>query len=668
MTKRQIQILKALHQAEGFTTFQELADLLGVSVKTIRNDIAAIRGFLEEKNMGSLESKPHLGVRACINEAEWEKLLHSGIVSEADAEEDRKILFFILVQLLRHGSLTAQRLAEQYYISRTQLDKILETASAWFFKNRIVFERRRGKGISIQYSEFNYRLALLDFYLEYKEEIIRSGGRRSSRFAALDERDYSALCNVLEGFDVDNVAEAVGEIETRFGFRFSYTSHVALLLLAALCIIRPRKGKIAQVPLTTPCKTDGLSDEMVAAALAEELQRRFGVQLPQEEQAFLLFAVAVSEVQGFENDRCRRTYEAANVELCQLTVKFVNLVSAITNVDLRDDKFFVTQMFLQLKAMIARLKYRTGFKNPLLRQIKAKYPNLMAMAWSAGNMFEKELRLDVNEHEVAYLALHIGGAIERSSANLRACIVCDYGIGISQILREKIERALPELRITAVLSNRDRRSIRNEPCDFVISTVPMDGSALGKPMVTVAHLLDGGDIAKIEEQMRKVRAAKRSVKNGPARIVPTRSLFARELIWPEAGAASKNELLRSMCARLENLGYVTHGFEASVLEREAHTSTEVGKGIALPHGHSQFVNRSVVAVAKLKEPMEWFEGSDEVDLVFLLAVDLDEEKGMKDEIIKFYKSFVGFMEDGAAQARLRALRDEGEVVKLLENW
>ena len=102
-------------------------------------------------------------------------------------------------------------------------------------------------------------------------------------------------------------------------------------------------------------------------------------------------------------------------------------------------------MFLQLKAMIARLKYRTGFKNPLLRQIKAKYPNLMAMAWSASNMFERELRLDVNEHEVAYLALHIGGAIERSSANLRACIVCDYGIGISQILREKIERAKREM-------------------------------------------------------------------------------------------------------------------------------------------------------------------------------------------------------------------------------
>ena len=668
MIKRQIQILKVLHQTEGFTTFQKLADLLGVSVKTIRNDSAAIREFLQQNNMGNLESKPHLGIRTCINESEWEKLLHSGLFSEADAEEDRKILFFILVQLLRHGSLTAQRLAEQYYISRTQLDKILETANAWFFKNRIAFERRRGKGISIQYSEFNYRLALLDFYLDFKEEIIQMGISRSPRFAVLDEREYNALCNVLDGFDVDNIAEAVSEIETRFGFRFSYTSNVALLLLAALCIIRTRKGKIAQVPLPPPCRTDGLSDELVAAALAEELQKRFSIQLPQEEQVFLLFVIAVSEVQGFENDRCRRTYEAANVELCQFTVKFVNLVSAITNVDLRDDKFFVTQMFLQLKAMIARLKYQTGFKNPLLRQIKAKYPNLMAMAWSASNMFEKDLRLDINEHEVAYLALHIGGAIERSSANLRACIVCDYGIGISQILREKIERALPELRITAVLSNRDRRSIRNEACDFIISTVPMDGGALGKPMVTVAHLLDGSDIAKIEEQMRKTRAAKRSVKKGLAQAMPTRSLFMRELIWPDAAATGKSELLRSMCARLESLGYVTPGFEASVLEREAHTSTEVGKGIALPHGHSQFVNRSVVAVAKLTKPLDWFEGSDEVDLVFLLAVDLDEAAGMKDEIIKFYKSFVGFMEDGAAQARLRALHDEGEVIKLLENW
>ena len=66
--------------------------------------------------------------------------------------------------------------------------------------------------------------------------------------------------------------------------------------------------------------------------------------------------------------------------------------------------------------------------------------------------------------------------------------------------------------------------------------------------------------------------------------------------------------------------------------------------------------------------MAWYEGSEAVDLVFLLAFDLDETKGMKDEIIKFYKSFVGFMEDTDTQAHLRQMSGTDEIIKLFENW
>ena len=191
---------------------------------------------------------------------------------------------------------------------------------------------------------------------------------------------------------------------------------------------------------------------------------------------------------------------------------------------------------------------------------------------------------------------------------------------------------------------------------------------LGKPVVTVGHLLDSGDVEKIEEQMKRQRTAKRSAKNGVKQLTPARALFTKELIFPDYYAKDKETLLRGLCARLESLGYVTRGFEKSVLEREQHTSTEVGKGIALPHGHSKHVTRSVAAFARLAQPMAWYEGSEEVDLVFLLAFDLDEAKGMKDEIIKFYKSFVGFMEDADAQAYLRKISSTDEMIKLFENW
>ena len=122
MNKRQYQILSLLRRKHEYVTFGYLADELSVSVKTIRNDIAAMKEYLAEEHAGELETKPHAGVRIQISEEAWQKICQN------EPEEDREILFFIIRQLLKKGSLTAQRLAEQYYIGRTQLDKILDTA------------------------------------------------------------------------------------------------------------------------------------------------------------------------------------------------------------------------------------------------------------------------------------------------------------------------------------------------------------------------------------------------------------------------------------------------------------------------------------------------------------------------------------------------------------
>ncbi|UKI35835.1 MAG: PRD domain-containing protein [Clostridiales bacterium] len=88
------------------------------------------------------------------------------------------------------------------------------------------------------------------------------------------------------------------------------------------------------------------------------------------------------------------------------------------------------------------------FKNGLLSQIKLSYPNMMAIAWFLGNIFEKELELELNENEAGFLALHIGGAIERQLSSVTACIVCDYGVGISQVFeRKKLCAVFPKLKL-----------------------------------------------------------------------------------------------------------------------------------------------------------------------------------------------------------------------------
>lgn len=654
MNSRQYEILKTLYREKGFTTLENLANLLNVSVKTIRNDISYLKEYIDGE--GVLETRPHVGVSFTADESQWKN-----ITAMAKENDDAEIVYYIIKRLLKDGELTAWKLSEKYYMSRTQTEKVLKTVEKWFSKQHILFERKRGKGIYIQCNEFNYRIGVLNFFSEFTDIISKEAPARESIHSTMSANEYSAMCALLDGLNPDTVQEIVLKVERENGLKFSYTSNVNLIMLLSLSVLRSRKGNTVSMDRFTAKQS--ITDIVFGEKAFEYAQQSFNIKLSDNEKKYFVFAFSISEVHSFDSQNDLRHFETENIELCRETVKLVNLISDITENDLRHDRFFVRQMFLQLKPMIARLKFGVDYKNRLLPQIKDKYPNLMAIAWTLENFFEKELGLKINEHEVGLIALYIGGAIERRLAGTSACIVCDYGIGISQILKEKISRKFSDLQITSVLSNRDMASIKKEICDFVISTVPLDGYRISKDVVVVSHLFDNDDVKKIEE---KIRSSHLSKKNNVTDIYPNISLFTEELVFLQSEYKLKDDLLSYMCEKLESLGYVNDKFKETVFDRENSTSTEIGKGIAIPHGLSEYVNRSAVAFMSLKKPVKWRDDSDDVDLIFLLAFDPDESEQVKKIIKKFYKSFVSLTEVDEKLKGIRNITDKHKFIKLFK--
>ena len=74
------------------------------------------------------------------------------------------------------------------------------------------------------------------------------------------------------------------------------------------------------------------------------------------------------------------------------------------------------------------------------------------------------------------------------------------------------------------------------------------------------------------------------------------------------------------------------------------------------------------AFATLKEPIEWTKNGDTADIVFLAAFDMDESGEIKEEIVRFYKSLVSFMEQDGNCDRLRNITDTNEIIKIFDQW
>lgn len=649
MTERQMDILCYLHAQDDFIPVSDISAALQVSVKTIRNELLIIQEVMRKERLGNLEKKPRLGVKLIIEEEVWERYtrqLENKGLSTDGTDEKSLLIYYLLIK----GQINYTEIQKYLYIGRSAVERMIPAVEKWLKDRKILLQKGWGKGFWIICDEFSWRIAMWNLFLRIKKE----------KYRCRQKGEYLLIEDFLKGFDTNGISKAICYLERQYGFSFGYEAHIQMFFLLSLSIVRARKNKDVQLPEVSTIKVNGRYTEHIAETLVKELERNYNLSLQNTEKQFIEFAVGISDIQIFQDEKQMLQCESEDIELCYFSIRLISLLSDIVNVNLRQDLFFSKSLFLQLRSMIVRLQYNIKIVNPLLKQVKQKYPNIFAAVYGAGIYFEKELELELNEHEMCSLALLLGGAIERSLSQVSACVICDYGIGMSQILREQLERNISDLCITEVLSAREIRKLKTVPCDLVITTMQLETPHYGKEVVVVDCLMNQYDIRNIENRMKQVRRRKLKTKQPCNELHIQKNLFCEEFVHLNLRINNKNELLRMLCKQLEDGGYVTAEFEKSVLEHEVTAPTALGKGVAIPHGNAKCVIRPAVMVATLEEPIKWQE-DEAADIIFLLAFNLDDSMGMKEETVKFYSVFLDLWDEETEVEVIRNMQDRHQL-------
>ena len=133
-------------------------------------------------------------------------------------------------------------------------------------------------------------------------------------------------------------------------------------------------------------------------------------------------------------------------------------------------------------------------------------------------------------------------------------------------------------------------------------------------------------------------------------------------------AQNKEEVIKLLSGKMDQLGYVENGFEEAVLsrEREYPTGLPTKIPVALCHVEAEFVNRTALAVATLKKPVEFHNMGDPkmvlpVEIVFLLTI-----VNPKEQVVYLRKMMELFKDN-----TLQKMKDAGskkELVSILYNY
>lgn len=97
------------------------------------------------------------------------------------------------------------------------------------------------------------------------------------------------------------------------------------------------------------------------------------------------------------------------------------------------------------------------------------------------------------------------------------------------------------------------------------------------------------------------------------------------LIFLDVDASDKRDAIQKTIDMMEDSGAITNAekFFEAVMERETLGSTAIGKGLALPHARTQYIDEITVAMTRLKEGVDFDAADgDPVNLIFLLGTPL----------------------------------------------
>lgn len=106
-------------------------------------------------------------------------------------------------------------------------------------------------------------------------------------------------------------------------------------------------------------------------------------------------------------------------------------------------------------------------------------------------------------------------------------------------------------------------------------------------------------------------------------MTPLSAVINKNAIKVDMAASNKQQALDELVEMLYQDGAVLNsdGFIRDVYQRESEGKTGIGGAIAIPHGKSDYVNQTCIAIGLLQQPIDWESLDDRpVKVIILFAV------------------------------------------------
>ena len=586
MRRKQEELINYLYTHNEKVTANILSKALNLSIRTIKSYIAELN-----MNYPSLISSSNRGY--VIDKVKANSLLQ--YKDDIPQDYESRCIYIIKKTLLeKQDYIDIFDLCEELFISYSTLKKDIYKMNTSFANFKITFSSENNK-LHVGGSEQNKR-KLISHVMS--EEV-------SGNFLNL-----TLLQESFPDYDLDDACTLIKDICKQHHYYLNDFSCVNFILHVTIMVSRINHGNHI-INNNELIQVTNKNDEKIAKELCLALEQVFNVSFNSSEilEIYILFKNNANYI----NDENENVSLLVSDELIQITKNIIKNVDEHFFINLDSDNF-ITPFMLHLKNLKNRLIKNNLLKNPMLDSIKISCPTIYDISTFIAYQLTLSFHENVNEDEIAFIALHVGTEIERQKkeeTKVSCLLLCPEYLNITSTLHKKIMMDFGD-QLTIQKSISFENEILGNNFDLLITTVPVLEST-NYFTVLLPPFPMSYEKNKILDAIIRIENTKKSQ-------ILTNNLnfyFNEKLFYSMNEDISKSAVINELAERMINLGYVEENFKEEIWKRETASSTAF-MNIAIPHPMKMSAYKTSIGVVISHKGIDW--GNQHfVNVVFMIA-------------------------------------------------
>lgn len=510
ITKRCLLLLQTICESEEPISTQRLADAMKVSMRTAQYDLALLTDWLKEQGV-LLQKAPKKGFY--LEEGARKQALQ--LLQEQNTSFQSKTRFLnseervcmIITDILgKRSDYTFDEAQERFGVSRATYMRDLDKADEWFANHGVELKRKQRRGVRIDVDEAVYRRLIVDFIQENSNQTALmlyciSHGKTKPEFRP---SSFSYINRVLQEADLDAIISDMDAYLKKYGFYFTDEKYTWLIYYLAVMEKRVKEGNVLRDFMVTDQRLEKSREK---DALEQMLRERFSEYLTEkelkQETRFLMFYILISSKNGKEQEI------AANNETAErISLYFEKELDKRLGCGFSEDKELLRALKVHLHAAILRAELGLPERNAILDDIRIKFPDVFEVCTEIAKDMRDKFQIQLTQGEIGFITMYVALNVQRSSQqeketrDIRATLICGYGVGTVTFLTDSLKKEFPQIEIVDKISIFDLDTYDFDDIDLIVTTIELP-VVLNKPVIRVNPILRKIDIRRIDAFLRR---------------------------------------------------------------------------------------------------------------------------------------------------------------------